>query len=85
MLDGNVSASRDLLNTSYKISGNISEFALIIFVGTSDSWHALELSRFKISFLITNFEKGWNENCLTHELSIDSKNTRMVPILFNYS
>ena len=57
MLDGNVPTSRDLLNTSYKISAKLSEFSFITFVSTSDSGHALELSRFKLSFLVSDFEK----------------------------
>ena len=56
MLDRIVPTSRDLLNTSYKASAKISKFAFITFVGISDSWHNLELSTFKISFLIYGFE-----------------------------
>ena len=33
------------------------EFAFITFVGISDFWYALGLSRFKISFLISDFVK----------------------------
>ena len=73
MLDGNVTTSRDLINTSYKISAKISEFAFITSVGISDSWHALELPRFKIYFLISDFEKGWNKNYFPLNLALISK------------
>ena len=40
----------------------LSEFALIIFVGISDSWQALELSRFNIFWFISDFVISWNQN-----------------------
>lgn len=43
MPDGNVPTSKDLLTTLYKTTGN--KFELILF-SISDSWHALEISRF---------------------------------------
>ena len=46
----------------HKISAKIYEFDFTEFVGTSDSLYALELSRSKISFLISDFEKDWNGN-----------------------
>ena len=51
MHGGNSPTSNDLLNTLYKTSANMSAFIFIIFVGISESWDALETSRFKISFL----------------------------------
>lgn len=62
-----------LLNTSYKTSAKISEFAFITFVFLSYSWYALELLRFKISFLISGFEKGWHENYFPLNLALIAK------------
>ena len=62
-----------LLNTSYKTSAKISEFAFITFVFISYSWYALEFLRFKISFLISGFEKGWHENYFPLNLALIAK------------
>ena len=51
------------------MSANISAFSLIIFVGISVSWHALEVSNFKISpgFLLFIFEKeNGSLGCFLH-------------------
>ena len=46
----------------HKISAKLYEFDFTDFVGNSDSLHALELSKSKISVLISDFEKDWNGN-----------------------
>ena len=76
---------KPLLNSLCITSVKISEFALIIFVGRSDSWQTLALSRFKISLFISDFVISWNENGLPmFWLLINTYNTGMVFVLLNY-
>ena len=58
--DGKLHFSTESLNLARRMSANISAFSLIIFGGISVSWHALEVSNFKISYRISSlfiFEK----------------------------
>ena len=55
-MGGKTLVSKDLLNWEYKASVKMSEFGLLTFVGTSESWHAFDESRFNISFSISAFE-----------------------------
>ena len=55
MVQDKLPTSKPLLSSLCITSVKISEFALIIFVGRSVSWQGLELSRFKISWFISDF------------------------------
>ena len=69
MPEGNSPTSNDQLNTLHKTSANMSAFIFIIFVGISESWDALETSRFKISLSTSDFGIYLKENCLAKLLS----------------
>ena len=56
--------SKDFSNSWNKYSVNMSTFCLIIFVGMSDSCIAFELSRRRISFLISDLDIVWKVNVL---------------------
>ena len=57
--------SKPLLSSLCITSVKILELVLIMFLGRSDSWQALELSRFKISRFISDFVISLNENRLS--------------------
>ena len=63
IVQGKLPTPKPLLSSLCITSVKISEFA--IFVGRSDSWQALELSRFKISYFISDFVISWDENRLS--------------------
>ena len=65
MVQEKLPTSKALLSSLYVTSVKITEFALIVFVGRSDSWQALELSRFNISWFISDFLISGNKNCLS--------------------
>ena len=52
--DGKLDFSAESLNLPRGMSADISAFSLMIFVGISVSWHALEVSNFKISHRISS-------------------------------
>ena len=74
--DGKLDFSTDSLKLARRVSANISTFSLIIFVRISVSWHALEVSNFKISLRISSlfiFEKeNGSLGCLLHTSPIAS-------------
>lgn len=65
-----------------KNSANIFAFFLITVVGTSISWHILDLSKFKISFSISFFLTSENEKRFIDPflLTFPSEYTWMIPV-----
>ena len=53
---GKTLVSKDLLNSEYNASIQMSELDVITYVGLSESWYAFHESRFNISFSISAFE-----------------------------
>ena len=61
---GKLDSSTELLKLARRMPVNISAFSFIIFVGISVSWHALEVSSFKISLRISSLFIFQKENVL---------------------
>ena len=72
MEDGKLDFLTETLKLARRMSANISTFSLIIFVGISVSWHALEVSSFPQDFFSIFEEENGILGCLLHTSPIKS-------------